>query len=359
MRYLKKSRQFAVIFPAAVFLTYITIEDSKELPERKFTHLKTATNSSHCSLLALSLPTALQSFETHMKTLRTRVPATSQRPRTCNNCNRFHYELIISSNSACAKPGHVDLLVLITTIPDAIKARDALRNTWLSHTKNNTGIVRHVFLFGWGWSKQEQAQLRKESINYGDIIQYDYKDAYYNLSYKVMSGFKWALKHCLKANFILRTADDNFVNIPKILLWIKRYGKSSMHAQIGFIHWRLEVWREITKKWYVSFAEFPEKCYPPYAIGTAFLYSMLAVKEVVNEAPNIPFFCLEDVWFGLVMREVKMPVIHEPLFFRELTQKYYRRQNKCMCPFNGNFLALHLVTPGAMPHLWNLCTSAR
>ena len=359
MRYNKVRGKLAAALAVLIFFAFLLMLDDKFRPKKKTSDQKKPSEPPVCHLLKLSVPTTLQSFETHMKILSTRQPVRSERPRKCANCNIINYKPIILSNSVCAKSGSIDLLVLITTTPSAKDAREAMRKSWLTHTKKNSGNVRHVFLLGGGWSGEEQAQLHQESNQYGDILQHDYKDAYYNLSYKVMSGFQWALKYCSQAKFILRTADDNFVNIPRTLSWITQFGKNSMHAQIGFIHWRLEVWREMTRKWYISYTEFPEPYYPPYAMGTAFLYSLLAVKEVVKEGPNIPFFCIEDVWLGFVMREIKMPVIGEPLFFKELTQTYYKTLNKCVCPFDDNFLALHLVTPGAMPHLWNLCTSAR
>ena len=297
------------------------------------------------------------SIKSHMKILATRVIPKVVRPRTCDNCNNFNFTSTLEPDDLCADEDPIDLLVLITTIPNAIVARQALRETWLQHSNDNTANIRHIFLFGAGWSEKEQEIIKNESLEFGDILQEDYKDSYYNLSLKMMSGFKWAHRNCKHAYFTLRTADDNYINIPQIINWIRTNGPKNLYAQIGHAAPDLSVLRTKVRKWYISPIEFPENKYPPYAVGTAFLYSMTAIEHIIRIAPNVPYFCIEDAWFGMVMRELKMPVINEPAFDRLLENRLLDQMMRETCPNEGNFLSLHLVSPEAMVKLWKQCPS--
>ena len=298
-------------------------------------------------------------LETHMKVLATRMLPRKMRPSRCSNCNSFDFNPIILPMAACSGEDPIDLLVLVTTIPKNIVGRHALRNTWMRHSERNTGNVRHVFLFGGGWSAEEQAILYNESSKFDDILQENYKDSYYNLSLKAMSGFKWAHAYCNKAQFALRTADDNYINIPQLVKWIRTNGTENLYAQIGHNSTNLKVLRRKIRKWYITPLEYPEKYYPPYAVGTAFMFSMTALDHIVKIAPDIPYFCIEDAWFGMVLRELNMPVVDEPNFDKQLEDELLDQMMEGKCPDGGNFLSLHLVSPPAMAKLWRQCPSTR
>ena len=215
--------------------------------------------------------------------------------------------------------------MLITTIPKAVKGREALRNTWFQHSKNNTVNIRHVFLFGGGWSKQ------------------------------------WALKFCNHAKFTLRTGDDNYINLPEIVKWVKTKGPKNLHVQIDSIITGIQrqVYRKRDKKWFVNPLEYPEREYPTYSMGTAFMFSMVAIKDIVKAAPNVPFFAIEDAWFGLLMREIKMGVVNEPGFDKQLQNGLLKQLMDGKCPDKGKFLSIHLVSTEGMQLLWNQCSFPR
>ena len=300
-----------------------------------------------------------QSICTHLRILATRIMPDKVRPMTCNNCNSFNFTSLIHPENICGGNGLIELLMLVTTSAKAIRSREATRATWASHSNKNTANVRYLFLFGGGLPESQQAIIQRENIQYGDILQESYKDAYYNLSYKVMSGYQWALKHCPRAQFILRTADDNFVHVPNVLFWIRTFGPENMRAQIGYILEKLEVHRQMTRKWFISYAEFPEDYYPPYAVGTSFLYSMPAVSEVVKAAPNVPFFPIEDAWFGMVMKKINMTTKALDGILEHHTADILQRVWKCKCPFNDTFIAIHPAKPEALNFLWRLCPLSR
>lgn len=299
----------------------------------------------------------LKVLEHHLKVLQTREFPKKAREESCNKCNVYKYKQLIQPWNVCQKPGNVELLILITTIPSTIQERLTVRKTWGSHSKNNSASTRLVFLFGGGWEPKDQAIIEEENELYGDILQDDFKDAYYNLSYKVIMAYKWALEECPHARYVLRTADDNFIHVPRMLELLRRQGDADYfkRAQIGRRLDGLAVERKRTRKWYISPMEYKNYRYPLYAVGTAFLYSMESVREVVVSSVDVPFFCLEDAWLGMVMEKIQMPVIHVKGFHVNLEGEPLLKIKEGKCPVKGNFYSLHLVTTEIMYRVWKIC----
>lgn len=292
----------------------------------------------------------------HLNVLQTRVFPDGTRKDKCNNCFPYTFSNIISPWDVCGGTNKIDMLMIITTVPKATVARRVMRETWLSYTRNNTANTRYVFLFGGGWDAKNQEILRNESRIYGDILQDDFKDAYYNLTQKVLMGYKWALKNCKRATFVLRTADDNFINVPDMVKEIQRNEIPWKRGQIGRVMRNLYINREKKYKWYISEKETPNKIYPDYAIGTAFLFSMESVREVVAMSPHIPFYPIEDAYFGFLLRELRMKVIHSQGFNVEIYEKRLTDIQKGLCPFeDGSWFAMHLVDPPEMAMIWQQC----
>jgi beta-1,3-galactosyltransferase 1 len=91
---------------------------------------------------------------------------------------------------------------------EEVKQRMTFRQTWLKDTNNNTGLARYVFLLGTLDNATLQEQLRQESMQFKDIIQFNFVDSYRNITYKSIMGFKWAVQFCSKVKFIFKTDDD-------------------------------------------------------------------------------------------------------------------------------------------------------
>ena len=59
--------------------------------------------------------------------------------------------------------------------------------------------------------------MTEESRTHGDILQEDFVDSYMNLTLKSVMGLKWVSNHCMKAEFVMKTDDDIYVNINSLL----------------------------------------------------------------------------------------------------------------------------------------------
>ena len=87
--------------------------------------------------------------------------------------------------------------------------RAAIRATW-------GGGAALVFLLGAAPAPNPalERELAEEVEQHGDILRSDFLDTYRNLTLKTVAGMKWGARHCPQAEFVLKTDDDMYVNLP-------------------------------------------------------------------------------------------------------------------------------------------------
>ena len=289
--------------------------------------------------------------------LRTRTYPPLPRDETCNGCFPFIYHTVLNVES-CQDTPTLQMLILVTTVPREGEIRSAIRQTWGRNTKK----IRTVFVFGVGWSRTEQEILLEESERYGDVLQESYVDSYFNLSLKVLSGYHWWSKSCQQAPFVLRTAGDNFINIPHMMEYLN--SKDSWPDVIigDCIHNAL-VKTDPNDKWWLSIVESPNPFFPTYCVGTAFITPASTVKLILKHSPDVPFFVIEDVYFGMVMTYAKANSSHPDDYGLSLPnfQETYRKgfvNGHDNCNINPNWMSIHNVrSQTEMYWISNYCKS--
>ena len=285
--------------------------------------------------------------------LRLRTYPRNPRKSKCRKCFAYIYGNVIRPK-ACDAPGNIQLLVVITTVPSARKTRDTMRETWLSFTKNNTGAVRYMFLIGSGWPANQQNRTLAESKEFGDILQDDYIDSYFNLSIKVMSGFKYGITICKQAKYIMRSADDNYVNIPNVLALLKKEETKIQDKMFGACNGGGQpALRHKSSKWAVTRNEWPADIYSAYCIGTTFMMSQGTTKRLFETAENVPYFVIEDVYFGEVAKQGSIPLLNLPDFL--LGFPAINTTSTKPCKINPAWRAVDSIPEWKQSLLWKHC----
>ncbi len=93
----------------------------------------------------------------------------------------------IIANKELCKDEIPYLLIVVCSAVNNFKARQAVRETWMSQQEPNGNnrtadvIVRTVFLLGETVDNKHQMDVLNESTIYGDIIQEGFQDTYLNL----------------------------------------------------------------------------------------------------------------------------------------------------------------------------------
>ncbi|XP_042313766.1 beta-1,3-galactosyltransferase 5-like [Sceloporus undulatus] len=239
------------------------------------------------------------------------------------------------------------LVILVTSSHVQSKARMAIRETWGKKTLiANKGIVTY-FLLGTALNHDDQIAVTSESLKYGDIIQKDFIDTYYNLTLKTMMGIEWIHKFCPQSSFVMKTDSDVFVNTYYLTeLLIKKNRNTRFFT--GFLKLNERPIRTIISKWYVSKEEYPGNTYPPFCSGTGYVFSTDVASRVYNISENVTFVKLEDVFIGLCLAELNIKL-------EELDSKqtfFPERLTFSPCYFK-KIVTSHFVKPHELLIYWN------
>ncbi|XP_012370326.1 beta-1,3-galactosyltransferase 5 [Octodon degus] len=238
------------------------------------------------------------------------------------------------------------LVLLVTSSPQQVAARMAIRKTWGQAQEVRGQRVRTFFLLGTRNSKEEMMVVAQESKTHGDIIQKNFKDVYFNLTLKTMMGMEWVHRFCPQAAFVMKTDTDMFINVPYLTeLLLKKNRTAGFFT--GYLKLKELPIRSKLSKWYVSHSEYPWSKYPPFCSGTAYVFSSDVASRVYNISDSIPFIKLEDVFVGLCL--AKLGILPEELHSQQTF--FPEGLHFSTCRFK-KVVACHFVKPQELLTYW-------
>ncbi|XP_070607884.1 beta-1,3-galactosyltransferase 5 [Erythrolamprus reginae] len=255
-------------------------------------------------------------------------------------------DFLLAPHSDCSQNPPF-LVILVTSSPTDLKLRVIIRETWgKKKSIANKLIVTH-FLLGTTLNPEVQAAVINESLKYGDIIQNNFIDTYYNLTLKTMMGIEWVHKFCSESSFVMKTDSDMFVNTYYLTeLLLKKNHTTRFFT--GFLKLNDQPVRDISSKWYVNKHEYSKNTYPPFCSGTGYVFSTDVASLVYRISDNIPFIKLEDVFIGLCLAEldIKLENLHSKQTFFPVRLEF------SLCRFK-KIVTSHSVKPYELMIYWN------
>jgi len=200
------------------------------------------------------------------------------------------------------------LLIMVTSAPDHTAARMAVRQTWGHFAQRKDVAV--AFCVG-TTSKQDVASaIYQEVETYGDVVQGNFVDSYDNLTLKTVSILEWIDNYCPRAKFILKTDDDMFINVPKLLEFIDSHEKTR-RTIFGRLAKKWKPIRNSRSKYYVSVNQFSVPIFPDFTTGPAYLLTSDIVHELYDHALDTTYLKLEDVFTtGIVAQSLDIKRVH-------------------------------------------------
>lgn len=201
----------------------------------------------------------------------------------------------------CPNKGEqIRLLVLITSAPDHRDARLAIRQTWGHYgTRRDTAIG---FMLGRTQSAKLDGDLNAEHYMYGDLIRGNSLDSYNNLTLKTISMLEWVDTYCPLAKFVLKTDDDMFINIPKLVQFMDKHVNDTRHIY-GRLAKKWKPIRNTKSKYYVSPQQYEPKYFPDFTTGPAYLITRDVIRDLYMYALNQTYLKLEDVYTTGIVSE--------------------------------------------------------
>lgn len=307
----------------------------------------TVTSNSSTSGHAFSITNS--SVTRAISPIATTPGGTTARPNECKSCFKHDFDFILNNENVChTDTGNstIKVIVLISTIHQNTEKRKAIRETWMSPYSGNRGPVRYMFLLGMISDKALQVTLETESASYRDILQEDFVDSYNNLTLKTMMAFRWASTFCQKAEFVMKTDDDMFVNINGLLRAVNQHRDVLQRSVGGFCVLSANPIRDKGSKWYASETMYPHRKYPGYCSGTGYVTSMSVTQRVFEISKHLPFFHLEDIFVGLCINKLGFTFTRIGGFSANFIP--------ISCSYKQSLITSHGVSPKQMRQAWDL-----
>ena len=219
--------------------------------------------------------------------------------------HRHQYKFILNNDAICDKD--IYLLVCISSDPQHAKMRKLIRETWGSVKQYNGAQVRIVFLLAERelptpiQTKYLSRVIKAESDKYQDIIQANFVDSYNNLTVKNVMGLHWIHNFCNRSRFIVKTDDDVFVNVFKLIQFLQQLNSESS-SLTNFLYCkvnrRIQAKRSNESKWYLTPEEYGYHSFPPYCNGIGYIFSADVAEKLYSVTKYVPFISIDDVYIG-------------------------------------------------------------
>ncbi|XP_038124279.1 N-acetyllactosaminide beta-1,3-N-acetylglucosaminyltransferase 2 [Cyprinodon tularosa] len=285
------------------------------------------------------------------------------------------YPLLINQPDMCQRNndstdvGSFMLLIAIKSQIGNFENRQAIRETWgrsglvRGEFNKKGGLVRTVFLLG----RQDSSTgpypdlnnlLELENEKYGDILQWDFRDTFFNLTLKDLLLWKWLQQYCPTAAFVFKGDDDVFVRTDALLdylqnkleehnLWRTYTNETDMNLFVGDVISNAMPNREPSVKYYIP-ESFYKGVYPPYAGGGGVVYSGSLALRLQEVSERVRLFPIDDVYLGMCLNRLGLSPIHHPGF---LTFDLPATDRNNPCAYRS-VLLVHRRNPKEMLTLW-------
>ncbi|XP_071104955.1 beta-1,3-galactosyltransferase 5-like isoform X2 [Haliotis cracherodii] len=269
------------------------------------------------------------------------------------------FNFTVTGSPGCHSNPYPLLLVLVMTMHDHVEEREAIRDTWGSVVKTkkwgdsdiheNTMIL---FLLGKPDNNSKSDLIRQENEVHHDIVEADFRESYYNLTYKVLMGYKWAKQFCPAAKYILKVDEDTFINMAAL---VKILGTLDLKNTVMGPYFETAA-VERGGKHQLGKEGYPFNFYPPHVKGNFYVMPTELAFRVLEAAEHMPYVSIEDAFItGILMKVIGGKHIGvSPAAY--LPQGPSNR----ICDFNQPFkFASQKVTPNMAREIWKIILGQR
>uniref|UniRef100_A0A8C5M883 Hexosyltransferase n=1 Tax=Leptobrachium leishanense TaxID=445787 RepID=A0A8C5M883_9ANUR len=262
-----------------------------------------------------------------------------------------NYSLVLDQPLKCKdKPF---LLLAIKSLTPQFDRRQAIRESWGKELKINNMTVVRVFLLGDTPTADNNPDLsgmvRYESELHNDILMWNYRDTFFNLTLKEVLFLKWVSHSCPDVQFVFKGDDDVFVNTHQILDYLKTLSADkAKDLFIGDVIKDAGPHRDKKLKYYIPETVF-EGSYPPYAGGGGFLYSGNLALRLHNVTSRVLLYPIDDVYTGMCLEKLGLaPEKHKGFKTFDIDEKH----KKNICSYSSLML-VHPRKPQEMIKIWS------
>ncbi|KAL7132950.1 hypothetical protein ABFS83_12G109500 [Erythranthe nasuta] len=235
----------------------------------------------------------------------------------------------------------VELFIGILSAGNHFAERMAVRKSWMQYKTVKSANVVTRFFVAMHARKEVNVELMKESEYFGDIVLVPYMDNYDLVVLKTIAICEYGVR-TVAAKYIMKCDDDTFVRIDAVIMELNKIesGRSFYVGNINYYHKPLR-----HGKWAVTYEEWPEEAYPPYANGPGYIVSSDIAQYIVSEFEEhkLRLFKMEDVSMGMWVEQ----------FNSSRAVEYVHSLKFCQFGCIEGYYTSHYQSPRQMTCLWH------
>ncbi|CAO2818661.1 unnamed protein product [Amaranthus hypochondriacus] len=252
-----------------------------------------------------------------------------------------HLEMSSRWQAAPLPNGPVELFIGILSAGNHFAERMAVRKSWMQHRLIKSSKVVARFFVALHSRKEVNVELKKEAEFFGDIVIVPYMDSYDLVVVKTVAICEYGVR-TVDAKRIMKCDDDTFVRVDAVIKEANKIpeGSSLYVGNINYYHKPLR-----SGKWAVTYEEWPEEDYPPYANGPGYILSSDVAQFIVSEFEKhkLRLFKMEDVSVGMWVER----------FNSSRPVEYVHSLKFCQFGCIDDYYTAHYQSPKQMICLWN------
>lgn len=261
------------------------------------------------------------------------------------------YPMLIDQPDVCGKKPF--LLLVVKSLVQHFDRRQAIRETWGRAGVVANRTVATVFLLGsalpMDFLPDLQGMLVHEAEFHRDLLQWDYRDTFFNLTLKEVLFLEWFSQSCRHAQYVLKGDDDVFVNTFRVIEFLKDLPQNkSKDLFIGDVIRNAAPHRDQKLKYFIPKSVFDGQ-YPSYAGGGGYLFSGSVALRLDHMSQQVALYPIDDVYTGMCLKKLGLtPEKHSGFKTFDIDKKY--KSTPCMY---RSLMLVHSRTPQELLTIWS------
>lgn len=209
-------------------------------------------------------------------------PGTARNYRHTKEEQALTNQVVINQRDCAPDETPIFIHTAAVTSGKYFERRMTIRRTWGREASKYR--MRLFFVIGVPRNLIFERQLKAESDKYGDILQFNFIEDYYNLTIKAIAELKWAWRHCSNSRYMVKTDDDVVMNMPMLYQLVQR---RKIPSGLTGLVMTTPANREPGHKWYMPRRYYHRDNYE-FLAGFSYLLSMDRLKQFLKTIITYP-----------------------------------------------------------------------
>ncbi|XP_021368797.1 UDP-GalNAc:beta-1,3-N-acetylgalactosaminyltransferase 1-like [Mizuhopecten yessoensis] len=221
---------------------------------------------------------------------------------------RIGIPFLIQPKLKCNQESERSTVITVLSKTSNLPQREAIRQTWGCSKMQKKYNFSVFFVIG---TVTDASSLKNEVFLYGDIIQVDIPESYYNLVEKTIAAFKWVTELCFEPRFFFKMDDDVYFDLEFLKVIQNTYlSDDVIHGKCVY---GVPPYRYLDAegdKFKVSLDQYPFNTYPPYCGGPGYFMTSHTANKMYLMMKTARSFKFEDVYVGMVVHGLTPDDVH-------------------------------------------------